>query len=64
MSTQHCTRRWLCGVCPQYALEQPQLYTMYLGVALNFWYPLMTCRAHSRPEHHLLSAANASQLLH
>ena len=21
-----------------------QLYTMYLGVALNFWYPLMTCR--------------------
>ena len=21
-----------------------QLYTMYLGVALNFWYPLITCQ--------------------
>ena len=64
MSTQHRTQRWLCGPCPQHALKQPQLYTMYLGVALNFWYPLMTCRAHSRPEHHHLSAANASRLLH
>ena len=25
-----------------------QLYTMYLGVALNFWYPLITCH-HTQP---------------
>ena len=64
MSTQRRTQRWLCGLCPQHAFVPPQLYTMYLGVALNFWYPLMTCRAHSRPEHHHLSATKASHLLH
>ena len=60
MSTQRRTQRWLCGLCPQEAFVPPQLYTMYLGVALNFWYPLMTCRTHSLPEHQHLSATNAS----
>lgn len=64
MPTQRRTQRWLCGLCPQHAFVPPQLYTMYLGVALNFWYPLMTCRTHSLPEHQHLSATNASRLLH